>query len=198
MTIQVRTGYIAGVRGLVVTPLLATGAIPTTPTRLGIRTTQSVGIEREYIEGERITQRGGDVIQAQREGRDVLVGINLTIRDARMDARAAAIMGGGKVITETVNLTVNIVGYDAPMLAEQALQLPYMIEVFAENYQGQSVLQGYIRVTFPLCTGRIPNLSFTDNEWASPEFEIRVKENALLEIPVMRWELVDALPAELI
>jgi len=194
MAAQVRTGYIAGCRGLVVTQLTATGGMPTTPVRYGIRTAQAVEEEREYAEGERITQRGGDRVLAQREAEDVIIAANLTFRNARLDARAVEIIAGG-----TVRLSGgNIVGYDAPLLAAQGTRLPFLAEVFAENYLGQGVLQGFIRVTYPLCIGRVPTQSFVDNEWVSPEFEIRVRENPTLALPVVRWEFVDALPAELV
>ncbi len=194
MAIQVRTGYIAGCRGLVITQLTAAGAMPAVPVRYGIRTAQAVGEEREYVEGERITQRGGDRVLAQREAEDVLIAINLTFRNARIDARAVEIIAGGAVRL----VSGNVVGYDAPLISAQGTRLPFLTEVFAENYLGQSVLQGFIRLTYPLCIGRLPTQSFTDNEWASPEFGIRVRENPVLALPVVRWEFVDTLPAELV
>ncbi|MBT9156879.1 MAG: hypothetical protein DDT37_01870 [Firmicutes bacterium] len=131
---------------------------------------------------------------AQREAEDVLIAINLTFRNARIDARAVEIIAGG-----TVRISgANVVGYDAPLLAHQGTRLPFLAEVFAENYLGQSVLQGFIRLTYPLCFGRMPTQSFADNEWASPEFEVRVRENPVLALPAVRWEFVDTLPAELV
>lgn len=190
---QVRTGYIAGCRGLVITQLTTTGALPDSPVRYGVRTAQSVEESQEYADGERITLRGGDRVLAQREAEDVLMAIDLKFKNARMDARAAVIIGGGTLI----ELGGNVVGYNAPTLAQQGIHPPFLAEVFAENYRGQSAREGFIRVTYPLCTGRIPTQSFADNEWATPEFTIRVRENLTLGIPVVRWEFVDALPAEL-
>lgn len=195
MTPQVRTGYLHGCRGLVVTPLTATGAMPASPTRFGIRTAQTVGEEITYAEGEQTQLRGGDRVLAAKEDEDVVIGAALTFRDARFDARATVIMAGGSLIESGGN----VVGWRAPTLAAQGTRIPFVAEVFVENYLANGVLNGFVRITYPLCFGRIPSVTYEDQTWATPEFSIRVRENAALvpALPVISKEFVDNLPAEL-
>lgn len=191
---QIRTGYIYGCRGLVIVQLTAAGIIPATPLRYGIKTAQTVGEEVTYVEGEQTQLRGGDKIQAVREEDDVVIGAVLTFRDARFDARATSIIAGGTLIESGGN----IVGYRAPKLADQGTRLPFLAEVYVDNYLSHGVLNGYIRTIYPLCFGRIPSVSYEDQNWSTPEFTIRVRENLAMALPVISKEFIDVLPAELV
>ena len=168
---------------------------PASPARFGIRTAQTVGEEITYAEGEQSQQRGGDRILAVREEEDVVIGAALTFRDARFDARATVIMAGGTLI-ESGGV---VVGWRAPTIAAQGTRIPFMAEVFVENYLANGVLHGFVRTTYPLCFGRIPSVTYEDQAWASPEFAIRVRENTALApaLPVISKEFVDTLPVEL-
>ncbi|MBT9134260.1 MAG: hypothetical protein DDT38_00991 [Firmicutes bacterium] len=191
--LQTRTGYIHGCRGLVLTPLLATGGMPVTPIRFGIRTAQSVDGTPVYEAGDRSALWGGDALLAVRIRNPVIIGLDLTFRNARMDARAVEIVGGGTRI-EAGGATV---GYNAPLMSAVA-RTPFLAEAFAENFLGQGVTHGFLRITFPFCIGRAPKPPvMTDNEWAIAELEVSVQENPVLAMPVYRWEFVDVLPAEL-
>lgn len=194
-TPQVRTGYIYGCRGIVITALTATGAMPATPVRYGIRTAQTVGEEVTYAEGEQTQLRGGDRILAVREEEDVVIGAQLTFRDARFDARATTIMAGGTLLESGGQ----VVGWRAPTLAAQGTRIPFLMELFTENYLANGVLDGFVRHTYPLCFGRIPSVSYEDQAWATPEFTVRARENTALSppLPVINKEFVAALPAEL-
>ena len=192
--LQTRTGYLYGCRGLVIVQLTAAGALPAVPARFGIRTAQTVGEEVTYVEGEQSQLRGGDRIQAIREEEDVVIGAELTFRDARFDARATAIMAGGTLIESGGA----IVGYRVPRLADQGTRLPFLAEVYVDNYLSHGVLNGFVRTIYPLCFGRVPSVSYEDQAWASPEFTIRARENTVMGLPVISKEFVDTLPAELI
>lgn len=173
--------------------LTAAGAMPTTPVRFGIRTAQTVEEEVTYAEGEQSQLRGGDRIQAVREEEDVVIGAELTFRDARFDAKATAIMAGGTLIESGGA----IVGYRVPRLADQGTRLPFLAEVYVDNYLSHGVLNGYVRTIYPLCFGRVPSVSYEDQAWATPEFTVRARENLAMALPVISKEFVDALPAEL-
>jgi hypothetical protein len=102
-------------------------------------------------------------------------------------------MAGGSLIESGGN----IVGYRAPRLADQGTRLPFLAEVYVDNYLSHGVLHGFIRTIYPLCFGRVPSVSYEDQAWASPEFTIRARENTVMGLSVINKEFVDILPAEL-
>ena len=193
---QTKTGYLKGCRGLILTPLNPDGSMPTTPEKHAIKTSQSVAVELETVEGESGELRGGDRVLARFEEHDVVVGANLTFTDARFDAQAAQIIGGGTVITDEMDLT-KIIGWKAPKIDEQGTRIPFQCEVYVANYNSSGGLDGYLKYTFTYCIGYALGIEHQDQEWGTPEFEIRARENPATGEPYVSKVFVDQLPAEL-
>lgn len=194
---QVKTGYLKGVRGLVLTPLNPDGSMPSNPTRHGVKTAQQASVERVTVEGESGELRGGDRVLARYEDPDVVVGYNITFTDARMDAEAAKIIGGGQLITQTEGTDERVIGYAVPTIEEQAQRIPFQAELYVANFNASGGVDGFIKYTFPYCIGFSPNIDHQDQEWGTPEFEIRARQNPATGESCMRWEFVDQLPPEL-
>lgn len=195
---QAKTGYLKGVRGLVLTPLNPDGSMPGSPTKHAIKTAQSASVEPETVEGESGELRGGDRVLARFEEHDVVVGVNITFTDARMDAMAAQIIAGGQLITQDDGSgNQQVIGYAAPTIEEQAQRIPFQAELYVANFNKSGGVDGFIKYTFPYCIGYAPSIEHQDQEWGTPEFEIRCRENPATGESYCRWEFVEQLPAEL-
>ncbi len=196
--VQKKSGYLHGCRGAVLVPLNPDGSMPASPERHPIKTTQTVGIEKEVVEGESGDLRGGDRLLARYKEDDYVVGVNITLTDARFDAKAAVIIGGGQLITEDNGTgEVEIVGYVAPTIEQQAQRLPFQFELYVANFNSSGGVDGYLKYTFPYCKGRSPNIEHQDREWGTPEFEIMATENPATGESVYRVDFIDELPPEL-
>lgn len=194
---QAKTGYLKGCRGLILTPLNPDGSMPTSPTKHAVKTAQSVSVELETVEGESGELRGGDRVLARFEEHDVVVGANLTFTDARFDAQVAQIIGGGQLITTTEGTDERVIGWAAPTIEEQGQRTPFQLEVYVANYNKSGGVDGFLKYTFPYCIGYAPSIEHQDQEWGTPEFEIRARENPATGESYVRKEFVDQLPPEL-
>jgi len=194
---QQKSGYVKGVKGIVITGLLETGAADVTAVAHGIKTAQKASIEVQYEEGEKSTLRGGDSILCVVEDSDTITGVTMKFTNAKFDADATLIIQGGTLIQDDTDPDSPItIGWEAPMTAD-AKPNPFKAEIYARNYNSSGIVDGYVKVTVPYCTGKMSSLAYADNEWSTPEFEIKGKENSALSMGCYRKEFVAALPTEL-
>jgi hypothetical protein len=194
---QVKKGYLRGVRGLVLIPLNPDGSDKTPEERHPIRTPQAIELEMEVLEGESFELRGGDRPLLRGEEPDTTVGVNLTVTDARFDIAAVHYIAGGTLITTTTDNGEEIVGWEAPTIEQQTELRPFALEVYVANYDESGAVDGFIKYTFPYCIGRAPGISHSDQEWGTPEFEIKARQNPAKGGGPWKVEFVDTLPAEL-
>lgn len=194
---QTKTGYLRGIRGALITVLQEDGTKPTVDEKYWVDTAQEASVEAQVEEGESSTLRGGDRVLAQVTEDDTVTGVEIAFTDAKFDARASVIMTGGKLITATEGepATTVITGWEADMMGETT-KTPFMIEIYVQNFTSGGNKDGFLRITVPYCTGTMPAMEYSDQEWASEEFTIKGKENGALAIPVTRKEFVATLPAE--
>lgn len=195
---QAKSGYLRGCRGLLLTPLNPDGSMPSNPVKYAVKTSQSVSVELETVEGESAELRGGDRTLVWYEEHDVVVGANLTFTDARFDAQVAQIIGGGQLITQNDGAGERVIGWAAPTIEEQAQRIPFQMELYVANYNSSGGIDGYLKYTFPYCIGYAPNIEHEDQDWGTPEFEIRARQNPSTGAPYVTKEFVDTLPPELL
>ncbi|UKM63123.1 hypothetical protein [Weizmannia phage Youna2] len=195
--VQKKKGYLRGIRGALITALNPDGSLPDTPEKYWIDTAQEASVEAQVEEGESSVLRGGDRVLAQVEEEDTITGVEISFTDAKFDAKASTIIAGGTLITDTTD-TTEIIGWEAPMMADQSNRIPFMMEIFVQNYNGSGMKEGFLKITVPYCTGTMPAMEYSDQEWASEEFTIKGKENSALTppVPVTRKEFVASLPPE--
>lgn len=194
---QNKRGYIRGVRGLVVTRINADGTPDATAVPYGIKTAQQVGVEVQVAGGEESILRGGDKVLARVKDPDTVVGVNLTLRDARFDAKAIQTLAGGTLIEVAEGADTRIVGWEAPTIEAQQNPPYFKAEVYAVSHGSRGQVEGYIKYTFPYCRATFGNETLQDQNWVVPEMTIECMENPALSSGVYRKEFVDSLPAEL-
>ena len=197
---QVKTGYLRGVRGALITVLNADGSLPSSPEKYWVDTSQEATVEATMSDAESDNLRGGDRILVTLQEDSKITGVSIGFTDARFDAQLSTIIAGGKLITETTGVSpdtvTKAVGWDAPMMAESDDRVPFQIDIYVSNYTSGGRKDGYLCVTSPNCTGTVPNMSFADQTWAAEAFTITGSENTKTNIPAVRKKLVDALPTE--
>ena len=193
---QVKTGYIRGMRGALITVLKKDGSKDPAGEVHWVDPTQAAKVEGVIDEGESDSVRGGDGILGTLTEESKLTGATVTLTNARFDAKLTTIVAGGKLITDT-EVTTEIVGWDAPMSDEDSgARLTFMVELFASNFTSSGRKDGYIKVTVPYCSGNIASVDYGDQNWATEEFKFNGAENDTLQIPTTRKEFVKDLPAE--
>lgn len=194
---QIKRGYIRGVRGLVVTRINADGTPDGSAVPYGIKTAQQVGVEVQVAKGEESILRGGDKVLARVKDPDTVVGINLSIREARFDAQAIQILAGGTLVEVAEGADTRIVGWEAPTIEVQQDPPYFKAEVYAISHGSRGQMEGYVKYTFFYCRATFGNETLQDQNWVVPEMTIECMENPSLSSGVYRKEFVSSLPAEL-
>lgn len=193
---QVRRGYVRGIRGFVVVALDAAGVPAVPAVSYGVRTAQQVGIAVETEAGEAAVHRGGDSILARIKDPDTVVGLTLTLQDARFDARAIQLIAGGTLITIVEGPNTRINGWEAPTLAAQQNPPRFRLEAYSANYNSQGAIDGFVKYTFPFCRATFGNQTLQDQTWAIPELNVECAEPPAGG-GLYRIEFVPVLPTEL-
>lgn len=194
---QVKSGYIYGCRGMVIKSLLVTGVEDPAAVVHAIKTAQKAETDITFIAGEESSLRGGDTIIAVISERDKISGATIKFTNARFDADATTIVAGGSLVQDTTDPDNPVtIGWEAPKIADSD-PAPFFAELYAANYTAGGVIDGFWKITYPYCTGRLGTLTYGDKEWSTPSFEIKSTENPILNIACVRKEWVTQLPAEL-
>jgi len=194
MATQEKKGYLRGVRGILIIPLEEDGSEDADADSYWVDTAQEVGITAEVVAGESADLRGGDRLLVRVEEDDIVVGAELSFTDARFDAEATEIIAGGTLIEDSEN--GEIIGWESPTIEEQGDRKPFEAEVYVQSYGSEGGRESYLKYTFRFCKGYAPNITHTDQDWGTPEFTIKARENPATEESTYQKELVDDLPSE--
>lgn len=179
---------------MLITPLNEDGSKPyPAPEKHWIDTAQEVSVEAEVVEGESDELRGGDRILVRIEEDDIVVGAELGFTDARFDAKATELIAGGTLIYDGNDPDV-IIGWDSPKIEEQYSKKPFEAEVFVQAFNAEGGREAYLRYTFRYCKGSAPNITHGDQEWGTPEFTLKARENPSTKESTYKKEFVSVLP----
>lgn len=195
---QYRTGYTRGIKGAVIEVLQSDGsAVTPTPTRYGIRTPQEIGYEFEVVEGAEDQLRGGDIILCNVKENDVIVSANLSITNAKFDLEATYHIAGGTLVTEEIDLVDYNNGWEFPTISEQATKTPFKLELYIQNFNASGQQDSYMQIDFWYNKGYMASVNHSDQEWGTPEIEIKAEENGAQSKSIMSVGWTDSLPTEL-
>ena len=194
MATQIKKGYLRGCRGLMITGLNADGSVPATPVTHWVDTSQEASIEMEMVEGASSDLRGGDRLLTRVEDNDTNVGVNLSFTDARFDAQVLSMLAGGTLITTGTAPDEEIIGWEAPKIADQSAKIPVKVELYVQSFNAEGGREAYLKYTFPYCIGTIGSVTHTDQDWGTPEFSFKARENGSTGDSAYTKEFVSALP----
>lgn len=161
-----------GVEQVDIRNLLSTGAVDASATTYNIDNPQDVGITAVYIDGTRVELRGGDDLIAIVEESDKLLGFDINFKVAQLMPEVDETICGGTA-------TPGSSKWESPTSdAEEAY--PFFMHVWIKNYtesDSRSVQDGYIKFTFPFCTGRRASQDHSQQNFGSPSYTIEARRN---------------------
>lgn len=190
MATQKKKGYLRGCRGLLITELNADGSMPDDPAKLWVDTAQEASLENEVAEGETSDLRGGDRLLTRIQERDVVIGQNISFRDARFDAELLELVQGGTLVTEGDD----VLGWEAPKVEDQADDIPFQAELFVQSFNAEGGREGFLKYKFPYCTGIMGGIEHSDQEWGTPQFALKARENPSTAASSYRRDFVEGIP----
>lgn len=196
MVTQLKKGYMRGCRGILLTKLNADGSMPNPVEKYWIDTSQEASVETEVVEGETSDLRGGDRLLTRVEENDVIVGVNLDFTNARFDAKVVQLLQGGLLITTAGegDEEEEIIGWEAPTVASQSVKHPVQAELYVQSYNGEGGREAYLKYKFPYCIGNMGSVEHSDQEWGTPEFSLKARENPSTGASAYSKQFVDDLP----
>lgn len=194
---QNKKGYIRGVRGIVVTRVNQDGTADGAAVAYGLKTIQDIGLSVQSVGGEQSVLRGGDKLLAVVKDPDTVVGVNLAVKNARMDVQGIQTIAGGTIIEVAEGADTRIVGWEAPTIQDQQTPPRFEAEVYAISHGTRGEVEGYAKYTFYFCRATFGNETLADKQWSIPELAIECSENPSTSGGVYKKEIVAALPAEL-
>lgn len=194
MGVQKKKGYMRGCRGLLITALNADGSTPAVPDKYWVDTAQTARVETVVVEGETSDLRGGDRLLVQVEENDVVTGVDLGFTDARFDAQLVKVFMGGTLITTGAGNEEEIIGWEAPTVAAQAEKIPVQAELYVQSFNSEGGREAYLVYTFPYCTGVMGSIDHSDQDWGTPEFNLKARENPSTGSSAYSKKFVDDLP----
>lgn len=162
-----------GCRGLLITQLNEDGTSKDNPTTYWIDTSQEASVESEIMEGESSDLRGGDHLLVRVEDQDTTIGVNLSFTDARFDAGVLEVVSGGTLILDGTE----IVGWVAPKIADQTVKNAFRSELYVQSFNSEGSREAFLRYSFPYCIGSTGSITHTDQDWGTPEFSVKAREN---------------------
>lgn len=195
MARQIKKGYLRGCRGLLLTELNADGSSKTGGIVRWVDTAQEASIEVEIVEGETSELRGGDRLLVQVQENDVVIGANVDFTDARTDLVLLKLIAGGTFITEGSGDTEEIIGWEAPKIEDQSEKIPFKAELYVQSFNSQGGREAYLKYDFPYCIATIGSISHSDQDWGTPEFSLKARENPSTKETAYKKSFVSALPA---
>ena len=182
-----------GIRKYRVTPLLATGA-PSPGLAAYIMTEpQEMGVSGIYDEGEIAQLRGGDALLCEVMEDDYLLGVDLTLRNAKMTPEGTQIMVGGDWIEDAASPPV-LIGWQAPLnnTAQPHFKLEVIVEVKTQDRPASN--DGWITFTFPFCRARLADFASADRSFTTPSFAIQARQNPYDDARSVTWQQSAAQP----
>lgn len=192
--VQIKKGYLRGCRGLLITELNADGSKPAQPERYWVDTAQEASLAIQIVEGEQSDLRGGDRLLARVEENDVVTGVDLDFTDARSAIQSLKLLMGGTLIVENNGGVEEIVGWEAPTVAQQVEKRPVEAELYVQSFNSEGGREAYLRYKFPYCTGTLGSVSHSDQDWGTPEFALKARENPSTGASAYSKKFVDDLP----
>jgi len=157
-----------------------------------VGTPEEIAYSAKIQAGEESPLRGGDQVLTTVKDPDIVTGVNLTIKDARFDAKLAQIIDGGTLIENGGE----VIGYTAPTIAAQATPTPFRAKVYVQSFDATGNREAYLVYTFVFCKGRMGNITHSDKAWGAAEFNVECGENPSTLASTYSKQFEDSLPAE--
>ena len=165
----------------------------TTPQEFTLTNVATEAEATAYIsEGQQDTMRVKNVIKAQNNTEDIVLGYDIKLVSATMLPEILALVDGGSLRYDDVE-TDKIVGYDAPVIGQVVARTPFTLNVFTEEKDASGDIIGYTRFQYLHCKGTPASYTMKEGEFFTPELLCRSRPKSG-EMPA-KVDFYDELPA---
>lgn len=140
-----------------------------------------------YIsQGDEKALRVKNVIKAQNNTEDIVMGYDIKLVSATMIPEILALIDGGTWTPLTKK-------YAAPAIGTPVERTPFTMNVYTEEKDGDGSTISYVKFIYKNCKGKPVNYSLKDGEFFVPEMNAKSRPK-LGESPV-NFEILEELPA---
>lgn len=195
--IQTKKGILFGCRGAVILPLDAQGNPIVGAEEYWIDVPQEIGIKMLIEQGEEdVTKVDGGGVIAFEEEDDTLLGVDLELKNARLDLPAQDIMLKGNLITQSIESGADVIGWRSPTLGTQITQQKFFrLQLFVRHFNGTGQQEGYIRFTFPFCRAIPGDIGVAQGKFVDLSYTIKARNHPGGSDGPYNTEFVNSLPA---
>lgn len=137
-------------------------------------------------EGEEKELRVKNVIKAQNNTEDIVMGYDVRLVSATMIPEILALIDGGT--WDEVNKK-----YSAPPIGSPVERTPFTMHIYTEEKDADGSTKSYVKFSYLHCKGKPTNYSLQDGEFFVPELTAKSRPK-MGESPV-EFEILDELPA---
>jgi len=178
--------YFNSIKQIRVTELLDTGAPDPSATAKTASNPKELSVSYVYEEGEEKTQRGGDVLVCTITEEDTFKGADLDLTIANLDYDVKQAICGGSLKTSGPDT----IGWES----SSTMPGPFLLEVWVPKYDCASSVEGmedgYLKLTYNYCKGRLADRSHADREFGEDKFSIKARQNPFSGDPAEELEEV--------
>lgn len=143
-------------------------------------------------QGKEETLRVGDVIKAQNNTEDIVMGYDLKLGSATMVAEILALVDGGTLVYDDL-VSTQVKRYDAPAVGTKVKRTPFTTKVYTEEKGGDGDSESYICFEYKNCKGTPVDFTAKNGEFFSPE--LNIKSRSKLKQSPMSAIFLKELPA---
>jgi hypothetical protein len=178
------------IKQLRVTELLDTGADDPSAVAVVSTLPKELSISPVYIDGEEKEQRGGDAVVCTITEQDTFKGVDLELTVATLEYSLKEAIAGGTLVMDGPD----VVGWES----SNTLPGPFKLEVWVPHYttpvgEVEGALDGYLKILFPYCMGRLADHDHTDKNFGEDKFSIKARPNPNSGDGAMKEEIVAAI-----
>ncbi len=186
-----------GLRVVRVAALEEDGGVPAAPVWKTIDAAQQFNASPVIIAGQQVEQRGGDALQCVITEPDKVIGVDITLQDAKMDLSTLPVLVGGTYTPAAEGPPAVNASWEPDDIDAEAPG--FVMEMYQARYdpgtKHQSDAAGYVKYTFPNCRATGPQDSQQDRQFTSPQYTIKARWNSADDLAYRKIEEVAALPA---
>lgn len=136
---------------------------------LALTTSNQITIDPQIETTDAIQLIVKGILISQKRQTDVLTGNTLTIGDNVYNPELIKVVQGGKVEYDEDG---NFKKYTPPVVGEAYSPTPFTLRAYTAQYDASGLIVGYMKTTYPNCTGVPVSFSSQDDVFMTPEYSI--------------------------
>jgi hypothetical protein len=178
-----------GISQIRVIELLNTGATDPSATAITSTIPKKLSEAPVYKDGEELEQTGGGEIVCTITEEDAFKGIDLKLNLASLDYEAKKVIAGGDLVMDGPD----VIGWES----SDTKPGPFAMEAWIPHYSTDEAVEGmedgYLKLTYPFCKGRIDDRDHEEKGWGEDSFTIKARQNPSSGDGAKTEEIVDTI-----